>query len=560
MGERVSITSHQTQDPVKMSNILGIRVCLRLRPSAEVVAAGLADVVLLPLAAECEAQRIGADIKLQNEDGSGCGQVRTIAGRCVAAGDADGRADIVRVEWCERCASDAVARAALGLLIEKLALEWQMECQRQKLNVILANAYRRLTDYTMVQELVGSLTETLAEEKVVEKVFDIFTALLAPEGMTFVALQDDAAAAAGPARTWSRPPEHAPAAEAAAALAGFRRSYAWTDDGRGFRLGARHRSKMLGVFEVRGIAPIEYKEHCLDLALIVTRVAGLAISNARLYRDMKGPNRTSLEFAENLDDALTARKRAEERQAQLLRQVEAANQELNDFAYVVSHDLKAPLRAIDSLARWLLADYGEKFDADGREQMNLLVGRVDRMRALIDGILQYSRAGRLRTEGAPVDLAALVPEVIENLAPPAHIRVTVEGRFPVVIGDKVRFEQVFQNLLSNALKYMDKPQGDVRIGCAPEPETAEDGCRLWRFHVADNGPGIEEKDFGRVFQLFQTLRPRDEADSTGVGLSVVKKIVETSGGRVWLESVVGKGTTFYFTLPIAPAESGEAEQ
>jgi len=289
----------------------------------------------------------------------------------------------------------------------------------------------------------------------------------------------------------------------------------------------------------------------------VTRVAALAISNARLYREMKGPNRTSLEFAENLGDALAERKRAEERQAQLLRQVEAANQELNDFAYVVSHDLKAPLRAIDSLARWLLADYGDKFDADGREQVNTLVGRVDRMRALIDGILQYSRAGRLRAEAAPVDLAALVPEVIENLAPPAHIRVTIEGSFPVVTGERVRFEQVFQNLLSNAIKYMDKPQGEVRIGCALEPEADEAGRRLCRCYVADNGPGIEEKDFGRVFLLFQTLRPRDEADSTGVGLSVVKKIVETGGGRVWLESALGKGTTFYFTLPVAPEEKGD---
>lgn len=557
------------QNPGTTSNTLGIRVCPRLRPLADVVAAGLADVTLLPFEAECEVKmasdpgvKRSGDAQAREEstaaDGNGneCGCLRTIAGRC--AGD-EGRPDIVRVDWCEQCASEASARAALGLLFDKLVLEWRSEAQRYKLNAILVNVYRRLTDYTMVQELVGSLTETLAEEKVVEKVFDIFTALLAPESITFVALQDDSEASV-PGRTWSRPAGQEPAADAAAELARFRRGHEWTDDGRGFRLSARHRSKTLGVFEVRGIAPIEYKEHCLDLALIVTRVAGLAISNARLYREMKGPNRTSLEFAENLDDALTTRKRAEERQAQLLRQVEAANQELNEFAYVVSHDLKAPLRAIDSLARWLLADYGDKFDADGREQVGLLIGRVDRMRALIDGILQYSRAGRLRTEGGPVNLATLVPEVIENLAPPAHVRVTVEGRFPVVIGERVRFEQVFQNLLSNAIKYNDKPQGRVRVGCAAEPETDEGGGRFWRLFVADNGPGIEEKDFGRVFLLFQTLRPRDEADSTGVGLSVVKKIVETSGGRIWLESVVGKGTTFHFTLPVAPAKSEGSER
>jgi signal transduction histidine kinase len=425
-----------------------------------------------------------------------------------------------------------------------------MEAQRLKLSTILANAYRRLTDYTLVQELVQDLSETLAEEKVVERVFDTFAALLAPQRMTFVSVEDGRVE-----RVWQRPEAPGPESRTEPReLAEFKRAYAWIEDGRGFRLSIRHRSKTLGVVEVRGIAPVEQKEHYLDLALVITRVAGLALSNAQLYQEMKGPERTSLEFAEDLRDALLARKRAEEKQAQLLRQVEAANQELADFAHVVSHDLKAPLRAIDSLARWLVADYRDRFDDAGRDQMNLLIGRVDRMRALIDGILQYSRAGRLRSEPVAVSLAEVVPVVVESLAPPAHIRVRVEGALPVVTGEKVKLEQLFQNLLSNAIKYSDKPEGDVRVGCA-EAETGPDGRAGQGFHkchVADNGPGIEEKDFVRVFQLFQTLRPRDEADSTGVGLSVVKKIVETGGGQVWLESKVGAGTTFYFTLPKRP--------
>jgi signal transduction histidine kinase len=389
----------------------------------------------------------------------------------------------------------------------------------------------------MVEELVSGLADTLAEEKVVEKVFDLFATMLAPATMVFVALEDGKLQ-----RVWSRPSGYGESEEVRQRLASFNRSYAWTESGAGFRLSLRHRTKTLGVLEVEGISFSEYKDHYLDMALVVARASGLAIADARLYRELKGPNRTYLEFAEDLQDALVARKRAEEKQAQLLKQVEAANQELADFAHVVSHDLKAPLRAIDTLAKWLAADYKDKFDDQGREQLNLLLGRVKRMHDLIDGILQYSRAGRIREAEVEVDLAELVPAVVDLLSPPPHIRVTVETPLPTVVIEPTRISQVFQNLLSNAIKYMDKPEGLVRVGCT------EDGG-FWKFHVSDNGPGIEEKDRQRVFQLFQTLKPRDQADSTGVGLAVVKKAVEMYGGRVWIESEVGEGSTFYFTLP-----------
>jgi signal transduction histidine kinase len=128
--------------------------------------------------------------------------------------------------------------------------------------------------------------------------------------------------------------------------------------------------------------------------------------------------------------------------------------------------------------------------------------------------------------------------------------VKVETPLPTVVIERTRIAQVFQNLLSNAFKYMDKPEGLVRIGC-----TEEGG--FWKFYVSDNGPGIEEKDWQRVFQLFETLKPRDQSDSTGVGLAVVKKAVELYGGRVWIESKVGEGSTFYFALP-KPGAGGES--
>jgi two-component system sensor kinase FixL len=142
----------------------------------------------------------------------------------------------------------------------------------------------------------------------------------------------------------------------------------------------------------------------------------------------------------------------------------------------------------------------------------------------------------------PVALDGLVRSTIDLLAPPAHIAIVIETPLPQVMMDPTRAQQVFQNLLSNAVKYMDKPVGRIGVRCVAEGD-------WWHFAVADNGPGIEAKYFERIFGLFQTLAPRDEIESSGVGLAVVKKIVETEGGHVWVESEYGHGATFHFTLP-----------
>jgi two-component system sensor kinase FixL len=241
---------------------------------------------------------------------------------------------------------------------------------------------------------------------------------------------------------------------------------------------------------------------------------------------------------------VTDRANAEARQADLLRQLERTNQELKDFAHVVSHDLKAPLRGVKSLVDWIVTDYADRLDQDGKEQMRLLVSRVDRMHNLIDGILQYSRIGRTEEERVDVDLKEKVSGLIDLLAPP-HVAVAIEGDLPTVQGEPTRLGQVFQNLLSNAIKYMDKPEGRVSVACVDDGE-------FWRFSVSDNGPGIPAEHHDRIFKIFQTLTRRDDFESTGIGLTVVKKIVEGAGGRVWLTSTVGEGTTFYFTYPKHP--------
>lgn len=256
---------------------------------------------------------------------------------------------------------------------------------------------------------------------------------------------------------------------------------------------------------------------------------------------------------DHLKDEIGEREKAEHKQADLLKELEIANQELKDFAYIASHDLKAPLRAIKTLADWISTDYADKLDKDGQEQLKLLRQRVDRMHNLIDGILQYSRVGRVREKIVDVDLNTLLPDIIDTLAPPEHIKITVETQLPRVKCEETRVTQVFQNLLSNAVKYMDKPQGLIKVGCAEEGE-------FWKFSVADNGPGIERKHWERIFKIFQTLAPRDVFESTGIGLTVVKKIVEMYDGKIWLESEVGKGTTFFWTFPKAGAPEPPEEE
>jgi len=184
--------------------------------------------------------------------------------------------------------------------------------------------------------------------------------------------------------------------------------------------------------------------------------------------------------------------------------------------------------------------------------LNLLQTRVGRMHHLIEGVLRYSRVGRIKEKRFRVDLSELVPEIIDMVAPPENINIDVEGQMPVMICEKTSIIQVFENLLSNAIKYMDKPEGIVKIRCDEQDD-------LWQFSVSDNGPGIDEKYFEKIFKIFQTLQPRDQFESTGVGLTVIKKIIELFGGRIWVESELGEGSTFFFTLPKSEFEVKDAK-
>ncbi|GFE70588.1 ATP-binding protein [Chroococcus sp. FPU101] len=216
------------------------------------------------------------------------------------------------------------------------------------------------------------------------------------------------------------------------------------------------------------------------------------------------------------------------------------NQELDRFVYIVSHDLKAPLRAISNLSTWLAEDLSQELSDNSLHQITLLQQRVQRMEDLIDGLLVYSRAGRNETESQMIDVAELVDEILDSLAPPATFNIIVANNLPRIFAKRLLLSQVFSNLISNAIKHHDRVDGHIHISSMEQPEYCV-------FSIADDGPGIAPEHYQRVFDIFQTLKASNNNENTGIGLSIVKKITEAEGGEIWLESELGKGTTFYFT-------------
>lgn len=277
------------------------------------------------------------------------------------------------------------------------------------------------------------------------------------------------------------------------------------------------RNEVVGVMTVQSFDPeITYTDrHAQQLETIANQAAP-AVENARAYALME--------------------RRVEDRTAEL----QKSNEALEDFVYTVSHDLKAPLRAILGFSQFLLEDFGSNLPEEGVMYVNRMSLSAKRMERLIDDLLELSRVGRIKEPYEEIDVDELLSEIITTLSPSPEVMIRVEGPMPRIVCERVRIGQVFSNLISNAIKYNDKEQAVITVGYDEMDEAVE-------FFVSDNGPGIEERHFDRIFKIFQRLSS-DEA-GTGIGLALVKKIIEDHKGNIKVESDVGQGTTFRFLLP-----------
>lgn len=224
---------------------------------------------------------------------------------------------------------------------------------------------------------------------------------------------------------------------------------------------------------------------------------------------------------------------------ELLVNLEKQNQALNEYAHMVSHDLKAPLRSIDTLINWFIEDNKEIMNDANAKSLNLILSNVEKMDLLIKGILYYSSIEKQDSDNRTIDLNILIDEILRTIEISEQVEITLKNPLPKVFGNDFRYKQLFQNLIQNAIKYNDKENISVEIG---NSETDDEIL----FYIKDNGVGIPEQYHTKVFNIFAKLENNDP--SSGIGLSIVKKIIEFYNGTVWLESQEGIGTTFYFTI------------
>ncbi|MEX2219703.1 MAG: ATP-binding protein [Phycisphaerales bacterium] len=256
-----------------------------------------------------------------------------------------------------------------------------------------------------------------------------------------------------------------------------------------------------------------------------------------------------LKIARDATEQRRAREELERRAQELAR----SNADLEEFAYIASHDLKEPLRGISNYAGFIIEDHAAKVPQDARERLEVIRRLCARMDGLLNSLLEYARAGRITLEHETCDLNQILDDVLDSLRPwmeSYSARITVQPGLPTVPCDRHRIAQVFSNLITNAVKYSDKPERRIEIGALPAPGPASPVT----LYIRDDGIGIDPRHADGIFRMFRRLHGRDQCGAgAGAGLTIVRKIVERHGGRIWVESTPGQGSTFYFTLASDPA-------
>lgn len=285
---------------------------------------------------------------------------------------------------------------------------------------------------------------------------------------------------------------------------------------------------------------LKKNEQVIDFDIVIKGKEDVPVSCSLTAKLMLDKNGLPSEIIGSLRN-ISERKKVEEQRNLTLEELTLTNKELRNFTYITSHDLKSPLEAINTIANWVSKEYEDKFDEDGKQQMKHLIDKTERMHQLIEGLFLYSNL----TENEQlnnVNVTELLTNLIQSMSLPLKISITFSDKLPNVIYNKTRLNQMFSNLIENSIKFSNKPLTKIVIDCQEDEKE-------WTFSIRDNGPGIDEKYFENIFQIFQTLNNRDETETAGVGLAIVKKIVEMNNGKIWVESKLNSGCKFFFTIP-----------
>ena len=408
------------------------------------------------------------------------------------------------------------------LFVLQIVLTWRNDCSR----ALARQANRRSADHAMVLDMLRHLAAERNESVVVDGLVDLFRSLFAPSALHYLVIRGGEAGALRSQTAQGK------SASIRQRLEDMREDVSWDADSGALGVRFSQRNEDLGALLIEDLACPEHGPDYLELVKTIRGACGLALANARAYQRLQIAHEETRRHAVDLS---------------------RSNEELEQFAYVASHDLREPLRMIASYTQLLADDYGGQLDETADMFIGYAQDGAKRMQALIDDLLTLSRVGSRGRELSATDCTELVAEVVESLGKMVadSQAEVVFGDLPIVMADRALLAQVFQNLIMNGMKF----RGD-------EPPRVEISAKRvdadWEITVADNGIGIDPRFHERIFVIFQRLSARGEYEGTGIGLSIVKKIVEHHGGHVRVESAAGQGARFIFTLAAGDKGNNDA--